>query len=256
MLNSSWNLLSTVYTVENLLTPREQLVTHEVKDEEVSTLEETQPYDVIPVVRGKQMIGVMEKGIPQMQPLSDRWLITRDTKIPELLTLFVETGQKAFLVLYCHDVVGLVTPADLNKLPARAYVYNLIGELELGLAALIRIEYGQDVSGILKFLSEDRRSELVTLQANLSEGNADVDVLQSLYLSDLITIVEKDPTLRARLGLTSRKAAEKIFSGINDLRNQTMHLVSPLLIKVPKDLLTLQNRMQRAMVILEKLTAI
>jgi hypothetical protein len=253
MIKSSWNLLSTVYTVENLMTPRDQLVTFEVKDGELPLLDETQPYDVIPVVRDKRIIGVIEKGIPQVQTLSDRWLITRDTNIPDLLTLFVETRQKAFLVLYCHDVIGLVTPADLNKLPSRAYVYNLIGELEMGLADLIHIEYGQGVSDFLKLLSKDRRSDLDALQANMSEGNADVDPLQSLYLSDLITIVEKDVRLRARLGLSSRNAAEKIFSGINDLRKQTMHLVCPLLVKVPDDLLTLQNRMERSMAILEKL---
>jgi hypothetical protein len=253
VLNISWNLLNTVFTVESLMTPRDELVTREFDGSEEKLLESLPSFDIIPVCQGQRIIGVLEKGIPSIQPLSDRWLITRDTSIPDLLDLFVELKQKAFLVFYRREVIGLVTPADLNKLPARAYVYNLIGELEIGLAGLIRTKYNESADSLLGLLSNKRQSEMATRHYELLEGNADVDLLQSLNLSDLIGIVEKVDVLRKEIGLASRNKAEQQFSGLNDLRNQVMHLVKPLLTSVPDDLITLQDRIDRAMALLEQL---
>ena len=68
--------------------------------------------------------------------LTRPWVVSSDTTIPDLLGLFVETERPGFLVLHGQTVVGLVTPADFNKMPARIYFYNLIGKLEIELADL------------------------------------------------------------------------------------------------------------------------
>ena len=64
------------------------------------------------------------------------------------------------MVFHRQEVVGLVTPADINKLPARVYVYNLIGELELGLANRVRRHFANGSDKLLQALSADRRQKL------------------------------------------------------------------------------------------------
>lgn len=237
--------LSEVFTAQDLMTPKDRLLVQDLdQPTELSSLT-TLPYDVIPVVKRDRIVGVLEKGVQEMQPLSDRWLISRDTGIPDLVNLFATTQQKAFLVLHRQDVIGLVSPADLNKLPARVFIYNLIGELELGLTHLIASQFGNRGDSLIELLSADRQEELREIRDELLSGNADVDLLQYLYLSDLINIIAKQPELRKSLGFSSRKSAENYLNGLNYLRNQTMHFVRPLLQNVPEDLDKLHQRIER-----------
>lgn len=247
-----WEQINAVFTVESLMTLREDLFTYTLNAQEQIPNDE-QPFDVVPLVQDGTIVGVLEKGSKEVQPLSSHWLVTRDTSIPDLLTLFVKTRRSAFLVYSRQEVIGLVSPADLNKLPARAYFYNLIGELEIGLARLIRQECESSPNLVVQSLTPKRQVEMEKTKADLAKGNAEVDLLEFLYLAELIGILEKKPELRQRLNLGSRNKAEKMFSGINDLRTQTMHLVRPLLTRIPQDLDTLQGRLLRIYEILDRL---
>jgi hypothetical protein len=210
-------------------------------------------FDLLPVTEGGRIVGILHEATEEPEALTDRWLVSRDTGVPDLLALLVDSGQPGFLVLHRQEVVGLVTPADLNKMPARVYVYNLIGELELALASRIRARFSSEANQLLQSLSKKRRETLVNQIDELVEGNVDVDPVQLLRLSDLINVVAKDPALRTELGFTSRKATEKALNGLNDLRNQTMHLVRPLLERVPEDLRKLQERISRAREVLGRI---
>ena len=142
-------------------------------------------------------------------------------------------------------MIGLVSPADLNKLPARVFIYNLIGGLELGLAHLISSQFKDGSDSLIELLSTDRQKEVHQIKKDLLSGNADVELLQQLYLSDLINIIAKQPELRKSLGFSSRKSAEDYLNGLNALRNQTMHFVRPLLQNIPEDLEKLHQRINR-----------
>jgi hypothetical protein len=248
-----WQKINEIFTAEDLMTPRSQLYLAERKDGIDPVPSDAQEFDIIPVVEKDRLVGVLEKGTSAMQYLTDCWLISRDTGIPDLVCLFAQTGQRAFLVLHKQDVIGLVSPADLNKLPARVYIYNLIGELELVFMMLIEEHFGNREDLIYQLLSENRQEGLRDISNKLQEGNADVGLIQQLYLSDLINIMVKEPILRNKIGFTSRKQAENTLGGLNDLRAQTMHLVRPLLEKVPEDLDQLHQRINRAVELLEKL---
>jgi hypothetical protein len=105
----------------------------------------------------------------------------------------------------------------------------------------------------IDLLGLERQKKLHEMSTNLVKGNADVDLIQQLFLSDLIDIVEKEPNLRKMIGCTSRKQASQHLGGLNELRNKTMHLVKPLLEKVPEDMSKLHQRINRAEDIIEKL---
>jgi hypothetical protein len=180
-------------------------------------------------------------------------LVSRDTAIPDLLQILLESGRPGFLVFQRQDVVGLFTPADLNKLPVRVYLYFLIGEVELALTLQIRSHFAAKPEQALQMLSAKRRGELEEQIAGLTEQNIGVDPVQLLRLSDVINIAAKHEPLRSRLGFSSRRAVENALGGLNDLRNRTMHPVRPLLTRIPEDLERLRRYGQQAGEILRRL---
>ena len=250
----TWELLRRVFTVDTIMTPRQELLTWERGTDvlAVRVAASQRGFDLIPATEGAYVVGILCGDPLESKPLTHRWLVSRDTEIPGLLTLFVESEQPGLLVLHRQDVIGLVTPADLNKLPARVYFYNLIGELELALAACVRRHFRDD-GAVLSKLSEKRRKELEEQHRIQTEGNVDIDIVQQLYLSDLINIVEKADGLRSQLGFSSRREAHNPLGGLNDLRDQTMHPVRLLLTRVPEDLLKLHERLRRARDVIQSL---
>jgi hypothetical protein len=254
----TWGLLRQVFTVETLMTPRQDLLTCEEGAARSSVCDEARRrrYDLVPFTREGRIAGVLRVDGGEPETLTDRWLVSRDTPIPDLLSLFLESGRPGFLVFWRQDVVGLVTPADLNKLPARVYLYNLIGEVERALALRIRHHFAGDAGKLFGVLSAKRGQELEAHLALLAEGNVDVDPMQLLRLSDLINIAAKHEALRLELGFPSRRALETALGGLNDLRNRTMHPVRPLLQRIPEDLERLQRYGQQAGEVLRRLEAI
>lgn len=237
------------------MTPTETLLTwpEEAAGNGLWAKPEAAGYDLIPATRDGEISGLWRKGVETPAALSREWFISHNTAIPHLFRLFAANGSPGFLALYGQTIVGLVTPADLNKLPVRAYLYNLIGGLEVSLGGLLRSHFRDDRDSLLNHLSASSRG---TVEAELKEtqaGNVDVDPVEFLYISDLIDVVSKDPELRQILGYRSRNQIENDLGGIVRLRNRIMHPVRPLLEKAPDDLQKQHERIQRARALLEKL---
>lgn len=245
-----WSLLAEVFTVETLMTPRDTLYTWE----QGKAHNETQPFDLVPMTRNDQIVGISVTGSHREHPLTRDWLVSADTSVPDLLDLFVDTAKPGFLVLQRQEIVGVVTPADLNKMPARAYLYHVIGRLEMMLANWVDREL--QPAEITARLSKKRREKVVEKHSQLVEGNVDIKIIETLYLSDLITIVEKGQNLREQLGYPSRSAAHRDLGGLNRLRNKAMHPVNPVLRTLPKDLVKLHERVLRTREMLGKLKAL
>lgn len=249
MASRMWGQVRGAFTAELLMTPREELFTWEVTNDlsEARTEAERRHFDMIPLTEEGHIVAVllMEEA-SEPEPITDRWLISQDTSIDDLGPLFAESGRPGFLVLHRQDVVGLITPADLNKMPARVYFYYLIGEVEVALAARVEDHFEANESALLECFSEDRRETLPEQWSAMVEGNADVEIIQTLYLSDLVTAVAKTPNLRSALGFRSRKQTENALGGLVELRHRIMHLVRPLLEEVPEDLSALLDRAARA----------
>jgi hypothetical protein len=247
-------LLESVFTAETIMTARRELYTADADADlhQVHAEASDRRFDVVPVTRNGAIIGLLHGEMSDVQPLTREWLISHDTSIPDLIQLFIETGRSGFLVLRIQDIIGYVTPADLNKIPARTHVYNLVGELELELAEWIK-RHSHEANDHLSLLSSRRRAQIQEQLETLQQGDADVDVIQLLNLSDLVNIIVKRAELRAQLGYSSRNEAEAALGGVVHLRNATMHTVRPLIEQYPEDLHRLRDRLQRAERILEQL---
>lgn len=245
-------LLDQVFAAEDLMTSVDILEFAEPGDlEKAEAKAKEKRYDVLPVVENERIVGVFQSGSTDYEPLTEKWLISRDTPIPDLLTLFVETGRPGFLVLYRQEVVGLVTPADLNKLPVRVYIYNVLSEVELKLAALIQAHFQGDSTRLHQALGDERWTVITRNNEALKKGNVDIDPVQLLYLNDLVNLVFTDESLQAKFEPLSKKALSKIVK----LRNQTAHPVRALLGQVPKDLRKLHKRLSVSQEVLHRLSA-
>lgn len=251
----TWGLLRQVFTVETIMTPRRDLLTGEQGTDLASVWAEARRrrFDLLPITRNGRIVEVLLVEDGEREPLTDRWLVSRDTAIPDLLQILLESGRPGFFVFQRQEVVGLFTPADLNKLPVRVYLYFLIGEVELALTLQIRSHFAAKPEEALQMLSAKRRGELEEQIAGLTEQNIGVDPVQLLRLSDVINIAAKHGPLRSRLGFSSRRAVENALGGLNDLRNRTMHPVRPLLTRIPEDLERLRRYGQQAGEILRRL---
>jgi CBS domain containing-hemolysin-like protein len=206
-----WSDLNQMYTVNLIMTPLNDITSWKLngpKDECINVNGEL-VYDVIPVTEDNQIIGVMTKHKPfEVQPLKSEWLITHDTPISDLVSLFIATEKPAFLVYSNHEVIGIISMADFNKLPARTYIYSLIGDVELQLINLIRCDTSLTISQTLNLVSKHRSAEICTRMKKLQSHNVDVDAIQLLYLSDMLTIIEKSEKLRVCMGYKSLEQAK------------------------------------------------
>lgn len=235
------------------MTPRDQLMSwHETKDKRAFCERARQlRFEVAPVIDVDSISGALTVASEEVEPLTQRWLVSHDIGVRSLLALFASSGRLSLFVFHCQEVVGLVTPADLNKLPSRVY-YHHIGALEMALGAWVRACFENCATDIFPLPSRRRRDQLSEQQQTLVEDNVDLEIIERLYLCDLINIVRRQEELRPDLGFSSRTATKRATNGINRLRNRTMHPVRPLIESVLNDMTRLHRRAARARDLLDK----
>lgn len=242
-------------TIEDIMTPLEEVSSIEEGhcQETVLAKAREQRFDIVLHTEQGQVDAVVRTRTGICEPLTNDWLVSRDTPISNLPSLFVASGKPALLVLYGQRVTGLVSPADLNKLPARVYLYHLIGSLETALTRLVSWHIGSDDQALLGMLSPARKKDIRKRMDDTRAGDADVSPVHMMGFRDLVTCITKSEGCRHALGYSSKRQAQGELGGLVHLRNSTMHTTRPLIGRVPNDLCTLHNRMVRAEKLLERL---
>lgn len=249
-----WNRFSQSCTAEAMMTPRTDLHTWEIGTdrEPVGQAAEQRAYDLVPVTAGGRIEAVWNRaGGGEPEPLSAGWLVPATAGIPELVRQLVDGKRPGLLVARGDEVVGLVTPADLNKMAVRGYVYQLVAELERALAGLLRREFEGRPERMVALLSSARRKTLADQERRAKAGDVTIDLVQILYLPDLLEIVSESKGLRTLLGYPSSKEAKRLFSGLMDLRLRTMHPLRSLL-EYKHELGSLNTWLERAQELLQR----
>lgn len=185
----------------------------------------------LPVKREGQISGLVrrdELSVSEVIPLTADWLIAADTPILHLIELFAETSDRVYLVLQSSKIIGLVAPADLNKVPARASIYLLTAQFEAELAVLVRSTLQEDETLLEGLLSAENINKLRDEHTKAKASDLGLSLYYYLYLADLMTIVSKHEALRKRLGLRSRSHADTELD-FAELRNRVSHLTGLLL---------------------------
>lgn len=224
------------YTVREIATPIEDLrFWTDDRDAQTNVAaaqgDKQEAFTYLPVEQDGKITGLVRyaaPGVSEFIPLSADWLIAADTPILHLIELFAEAPDRIYLVLQSSKIVGLVAPADLNKVPARASIYLLTAQFEAELAQLIRNTLHEDEAELEALLTADVLQKLRDEQTKTNVTDLGLNLFYYLYLADLMTIVAKHPELRAIFGFRSRSEADRALD-FADLRNRVSHLTGLLI---------------------------
>ena len=150
-----------------------------------------------------------------MQPLSEENLLGADASI----LVFVRDAdqQKCRLIVSGHEISGLVSLSDLQRLPVRAALFGLITYLEIAMTGVIRQEFN-GTDGWLNRISEGRRQKL---QVEIAKARSDeplVDALLFTQFADKANIIWKSGCL-----IVEKSAFESQFKKIQALRDHLAH---------------------------------
>ncbi|SDR39049.1 hypothetical protein SAMN05519103_02589 [Rhizobiales bacterium GAS113] len=131
-----------------------------------------------------------ERVFARMRPLSEENLIGADASI----LAFVRDAdrQKCRLVVSGHEISGLVSLSDLQRLPVRAALFGLVTHLEIIMADAIRREF-DSTDGWIERLSEGRKAQLQDEIGKATVGDGLVDELLFTQFADKMTIIHRSP---------------------------------------------------------------
>ena len=135
-----------------------------------------------------------------------------------------------------RDIVGIVTPADLNKQPGRTYFYMLVAALELDLDNRVRA-YFADQEEAAALLSAGRGARVRQRLADQTHDDVAADYVAVMELTDLLAIVGKTVGVLEVFGeYTRNRWQSEVSSPVIRLRHQVMHSVRTLATNAPTSL--------------------
>ena len=225
---------------------------------EALTLLDQGNWDHAPATDAGRIVGYVERtrlrgAAPDMlvaklaAPLGGGTLVSADSSIAELIEWL--PGQRILFVIDGREITGFVTVLDLNKQPARAYLYLVIAGLEIALADLLRWRYGADQTAALELLGKrDQDSVRGRLGAD-READADSDLVSYLGFKHLLRVIEADRPLRDAMGGYSKTRWRSVTWPLSELRNDVMHPISSF-VTHPDHVVTLGQNVRRANVLI------
>lgn len=232
--NDAFESLHAVLSVSLISTPRQKLKMcrrdHSIREAK-QQVDATKKFDYLPVKERAgedwQIVGLLQMGssvkkLPDdatvgehMIGLPDANLIGADASIRDfILTL---PARQICLTVSGDRIDGLVSWADLQKLPVRAALFGMITGLELSMSHAIRRRFDND-EGWLGKLSDCRRKKVRKKIGMSRENDGEVDALLYTQFSDKSTIVRKGLELGS-----SKSALKKILRRIQKLRDCVAH---------------------------------
>jgi hypothetical protein len=117
-------------------------------------------------------------------------------------------------------VAGIVTRADLNKPPARIYLFGLVSLIEMHLVFWIRREFGGTWKQHLTAPRIEAATKLFELRR---EKRQELDLCECLQICDKADLIVSQEKLRALFGIESKKTGRKTFARIQTLRDLLAH---------------------------------
>ncbi len=236
------------YTVQDIATPLAQLTCWRLDEPREPIVAQASRHNLtyVPVLDDRGVCGIISCSAlatgAAAQPLTADWLLATDTRVLQLIKLFAQQPERVFLVLQASSIVGLVAPADLNKIPARASVYLLLAHFELELARLMRLALNGD-GDWRPFFTAGRWQKLQEDRARQARADVELDLLQMMELGDLVDIARKHEPVRTLLGFSSNSQCRKTMD-LQGIRNRISHPTRPL-VERREDLAGLSDACER-----------
>jgi len=152
-------------------------------------------------------------------PISVATVIAENLPIVEVFEALYE--NPFLFVLRGRRIEGIVTKADLQRIPVRILMFGLITLLEMNLREIVRNQYGE--GDWVEALNKTRMDKARKLQEERNEQDTGIGLLECVQLCDLRDIVAKGPLLHEMFPGLSPIPFEKCLKEIEDYRNNLAH---------------------------------
>jgi hypothetical protein len=218
-------------TVKLIMTSKNRFVTCE-DDESIELLvDRLEKYDLLSVSSEKIQYFVSKTNVERLleenrsvkvrevkQLISESHPISKDEPIYKYLLL----RKEPVFVTRQNEVVGIVTPADLNKTPSKMLFYILISSFErLLIDSLENLDLtDREIEGCIGFT---RCWEARGRNEQARRENFHLSLIECLNTGDLIDLACKKPSIRKLLNYQSESEARKSLKSLVYLRNKVMH---------------------------------
>ncbi len=176
-------------------------------------------------------IGVIARSAAESLVEERRDLAITDVRIfrsvlPMVAPLYDVLGalSESLGALVGHDKPeGLVTVSDLNRHEFRAVIYTVLADLEVVLAQLIDVSFGDHWDWIGE-LPKNRQAQIIGAWDVAKRRGIDIGPQAGATLNDLLGATRRSPRLREQI-IQDADNLTKRFDGLRDLRNRVMHPV-------------------------------
>ncbi|MCX7750889.1 MAG: hypothetical protein N2320_05065 [Candidatus Bipolaricaulota bacterium] len=130
-----------------------------------------------------------------------------------------------------RDTYGIVTLSDLNKHPLRVVIYEILAELEMVAADLVRAAWGNSIDWVTRLGNEDSQARILGYWTLGKMRGVDTGPVTGATLSELLRAIGKHEGTLAALGFPSRNKWQEATDSLPSLRNRVMHPVRPLVVE-------------------------
>jgi len=155
-----------------------------------------------------------------LRPFEDVPLLSEEAPLGDAI-LAVEKAGVAFVLLLGRPT-GVITKRELEKAPVRMWLFGSITLIEMAVTQAVRNYFPGD--RWMALLPEGRLQLAMKLWGERQRRDQNAEVLDCVQLADKVLVILKDKAVRTDLGFTSRREAERMFKGIQSLRNNLAHV--------------------------------
>ncbi len=230
--------LASSFIVRHVQTPMHRVTAFDTNDQagKAGEILTSHNWDYAPVLKEGTVIGrVAAQNLSanpyaavgdHVEAISMGYIVTAQSRLADLMQWLV--NDPWLLVVDGRDVSGLVTAADLNRQPARAYMYMLLADFELRLAEVVRSAFADQRAALL-LLSNDQQAKINGLMNKALKGGVESDWVSMMGLSHLIQIGAASAEVRQPFGLTPTEEWQKKMVDMIDSRDAIAHPTKPLI---------------------------
>ena len=193
----------------------------DISNDQLITIATGKSFDTLPLVNpdGKHF-GYIEEcnGLWERFRFSHDELISDSTPLSQIIGLLLE--KKRLFVIESNTITQIVTVADLEKMPIRIWLFGTISLLEVTVKNYLRMHYEE--SDWCNLLPENRLSRALSTFKVKREKNAELTLLDCLYLIDLCSIMTR-LELHSSILQMGKKEFHSCFQKVETLRNTIAH---------------------------------
>jgi len=212
-------------------------------------------YDVVGIRQNGTVIGYVKRSDLQdgicenyIVPFDPSELILDTTPLIEVFKIL--HNHSSLYIVYLNEIVGIVTKGDLQKSPARMWLFSLISLLEMQLLRLIRGFYPHD--SWKGYLKQSRIDEAQKIFDDRKVKNESLDLADCLQFCDKRDIFLKSEAIQKSIGVESKTATKKLLEQAEEIRNNLAHAQDiitgfwPEIVEIAEKIETLLDQCERA----------